>query len=375
VALATVALTCANAALSSAATRYWRNNAGNGNWNDATKWSSVSAADTNPANNGVPLAGEPVRIVHTDGTAHTVSLTTPALALGLVAIDLTGAGAAANTLSISNNLTSAAMFVGGHNGSATTNGRGAVSQSAGNVAMTSGTDLVLGYGAGSTGTYTLSGGFLTALQSEFIGGSGTGTFNHSGGFNTINEGAIGALTIGQNPFSTGTYNLSGSGQLESHKSVYVGDQGTGIFNHTGGTHTIFGNDDLLIGRLATGVGTYTISNNASLAVANNIVVGVSGTGTLNINDTSSVYVINSIGANSTGTINVNGGTLRFSNYSGPAYNRINFNAGTIRLGGAHIYGGGDVTFEEVESHTSLNTIDTGRTLVIEGGAAPEPCSR
>ena len=43
--------------------------------------------------------------------------------------------------------------------------------------MTPQRDLAVGYGLGSTGTYTLSGtGMFNATQSEFIGYKGNGTF-------------------------------------------------------------------------------------------------------------------------------------------------------------------------------------------------------
>ena len=139
----------------------------NGNWSDPGNWNPI----------GTPLGGEPVNIVFSAGPGRTVTYDVNAPALGLVSIDHTLAGVT-NTLSMSNNFnfTSSALFVGGYNGTGPTNGRGAVTQSAGTVTMNSGTDIVLGYGAGSTGTYTLSGtGELVARQSLFLGFSGTGT--------------------------------------------------------------------------------------------------------------------------------------------------------------------------------------------------------
>ena len=173
-------------AASPAAARNW--NVVNGNWSLGTNWSP----------SGTPTSGEATNIAFTDGTARTVTYDFASPTLGLFAIDLTGAGTTTNTLSMPNNLslTAGTLLVGGYNGitSTQTNGRGAVTQSNGSMTIAAGGDLVVGYGAGSTGTYTLSGmgsvsGAVTANQNELIGYIGTGTFTQSAGTNTINSSA------------------------------------------------------------------------------------------------------------------------------------------------------------------------------------------
>ena len=66
--------------------------------------------------------------------------------------------------------------------------------------------LYLGYYPGSSGTYNLSGGSLSA-PAETIGVlvGGVGVFNQSGGTNTVTDD----LTLGYRSGSSGTYNLSG----------------------------------------------------------------------------------------------------------------------------------------------------------------------
>lgn len=76
--------------------------------------------------------------------------------------------------------------------------------------MLAGSDLVVGFGAGSNGIYNLSGRSLVANQSEFIGSSGTGTFTQSGGANSLPASAVGYLNIGSSVGGTGTYNLNGT---------------------------------------------------------------------------------------------------------------------------------------------------------------------
>jgi T5SS/PEP-CTERM-associated repeat protein len=161
---------------------------GNGFWNVNGNW--------NPAS--VPVAGEAVNIVFTDGTPRIVTLNVSPPSLGLLSVDLTGTGTGASTLSMPNNNTLSAngILIGGYNGLTTTAGRGAMIQSAGTATTNPGWDFVLGYGANSTGTYTLSGsGALTANQSEYVGLFGNGTFTQSAGTNTLNS-ASGFFEIG-----------------------------------------------------------------------------------------------------------------------------------------------------------------------------------
>jgi T5SS/PEP-CTERM-associated repeat protein len=319
VTLVTIGLLSASASHSTAATRYWRNNAGNGNWNDPAKWSSVSAADTNPANNGVPLAGEPVNIVHTDGTARTVTLNVNTPALGVVSIDLAGAGSTTNTVLMpnSNSFTANAITVGGHNGIAVTNGRGTVNQTTGTTTISAapGGHLTVGWGGGSTGSYTLGGGALVANNSEWIGYGGVGFFSHSGGTNTIN----------------------------------------GAANH------------LYVGCCAGGSGDYTISGTASLNVGGDAIIGTFGTGSLNILAQSSVYINDALTIGTSSTVNLNGGTLRVNTIDGSGgLSRFFHTAGTLRLAGNR-----DLMFDTTITTLfgAVPTIPSGKGLAIEGIAS------
>ena len=146
-------------------------------------------------------------------------------------------------------------------GAALTAGRRALIQSAGTFTTNAGWDLTVGYGQGSTGTYTLSGtGAVAANQSEYVGLYGNGTFNHSAGTNTIAT-ATGFFDIGTYAGSSGTYNLSGTGTLTVKTNEYVGDIGNGVFNQNGGTHTLNSGNNLYIGYGIGGAGgTYTLNS-------------------------------------------------------------------------------------------------------------------
>ena len=253
-----------------------------------------------------------------DGFGRTVTLDVNPPPLGVVSVDLTGGISSSTTLSMpgGNDLYVAALAVGGYDGANLTNGRGAVNQSAGHTFIYPGGDLILGWGSGSRGTYTLSGGFLTANQAEFIGYGGTGTFHHSAGTNVIYSSALGSLTVGTLAGSTGTYNLSGTGTLVSYMQEYIGYFGSGTFNQTGGSHTIEGGG-LTLGGDAGSTGTYNLSGRANWVSNADVFVGYGGSGTVHhsagthtINEGTNRSLAIGVAAGSTGTYNLSGtGTL------------------------------------------------------------------
>lgn len=348
----------------SAATKFWKDSVPVGAFGTSTNWSAVSAAGTD--NGGSPLAGEPAVIAHTNGVAHTVTVFGSTPAMGLFSIDLTGAGATTNTLTVSNNvtLTASGIYVGGHNGSSFTNGRGTINQSNGTVTASAGSDLYIGLGAGSTGVYSLSGGSLNANLSTVVGSFGTGTFNHSGGTHTLVAELIGgALLVGYQLDGNGTYNLSGTGQLIANKNEIIGVDGVGQFFQTGGTNTVNGAKDLVLGLNASGNGTYTISGTSTLTVNNDVIVGNAGTGTLTIQGQSLVHVGNTLTIGNGDTVNLQGGTLRLNGYSRVAGGGFNFTGGTLQLSGNRTVGS-DATIADLFGATP--TIGTGKTVAAEG---------
>ena len=92
--------------------------------------------------------------------------------------------------------------------------------------------LGIGYGTGNMGSYSLSGGFLTA-DTEAIGlGGGVGSLLQTGGLHTV-----GSFTVGWNG-GTGTATIT-NGSLTLTTDAWIGDgfaqTGTGMFNQKGGT--------------------------------------------------------------------------------------------------------------------------------------------
>ncbi len=115
--------------------------------------------------------------------------------------------------------------------------------------------LSLGNTAGS-GAINMTSGSFTVSGSAFVGFSGTGTFTQSGGTNNVTYGNQGAVYLGYNVGSNGTYSLGSSGLLSAWSET-VGNSGTGNFTQSGGTNTISRN--LYIGESAGSNGTYNLS--------------------------------------------------------------------------------------------------------------------
>jgi len=138
----------------------------------------------------------------------------------------------------------------------------------------------------STSTYVMSGGALNAGIGEVVGYHGTGLFNQTGGTNTVvGTSAGGYLYLGVYAGSTGTYTLSG-GSLTVPTYELIGEQGDGIFNQTGGTNTVNGTG-MLIAATTGSTGSYVLIG-GTLDVTGGVYVGGSpsgagGQGTLDIN--------------------------------------------------------------------------------------------
>jgi hypothetical protein len=294
-----------------AANKHWKNSVATGNWTNGNNWSAASPAGADNA--GAPAAGDSVNIAPTDGNNHSITYdyAGPALALGFMAVDLTGAGATTTTFSMSGNtLTVQGMGVG-------QNGRGIVQQSGGttNVAHTAfNPDLVIGDNAGSSGIYNLSGNAVLLVEgNEYIGQAGTGVLNQTGGTHTVDF----SLHLGFSAGGMGTYNLSG-GSATINSGVHVGGSGVGVLDVSGGAV------------LNAGL-TFTIANTPA-SVAN------LSDGTIN-----------------TFALNFNGAPSRF-----------NWTGGTLHLGTS-------VTWDPNVSPTSTSsafgpslTLDANRTLIVTG---------
>lgn len=193
-------------------------------------------------------------------------------------------------------------------------------------------NLTLARDAGSTASYTLSGGTLSA-RNVYVGGDtgaagGAATFAISnGGIATIGSVQNGALTGTVHVWSGGTFNINAGGTLNTGTMIndgiinngggaytYSGTiTGSGTINQTAGSSTIANGTTLDTGSLnikggtATGTGNLLIATNSGAtgnlsitggATTINGVLGVGNDGTLTGGSTSA-----------SGTVDVSGGSL------------------------------------------------------------------
>jgi fibronectin-binding autotransporter adhesin len=200
--------------------------------------------------------------------------------------------------------------------------------------------VVLGYNAGSSGSYSLSGGLLQILGGDYgaplyIGNSGSGSFTQSGGVVKLSDYNGGMLYLGENAGSSGSYVLSGSGQLnclggEHSGNEYIGGLGAGVFTQTGGTN----------------------------------------------NDTGYIYLGNGGGTASHGTYNLNGGLLIAAVIEGgPGGATFNFNGGTLQLNiGLQPFGPATDLMPMTLGSSGGGTFDSGGTTAVIAAALSGPGS-
>ncbi len=194
-------------------------------------------------------------------------------------------------------------------------GAGVFTQTAG--AFTAAKQIYIASGGSNTSIFNLSGGTVDAqeLHIAFLGGA-HGTVNQSGGTITLSGGTSGSstapLTIGFSSLATtqGTYNLSGG--VLADNGAFIGYAGTGAFSQSGGTHTIGGTLGLRLGVFSGGTGSYSLSNTANLSVAGQEQIGYSGNGVFNqTGGTHTLVGTMVLGVNSAGSGNysLSGGLL------------------------------------------------------------------
>ena len=214
-------------------------------------------------------------------------------------------------------------------------------------------------------TSGMTGGSLQVNFHRTVGEAGTGRFVQSGGIATISDpafGVPGALMLGYQAGDSGSYSLSGNSQLYALPE-YVGYFGTGSFTQLGGTNTVVFSSSptsLFVGYGSGSTGTYNLSG-TGLLVDNYGDVGESGTGTFNQSGGthSSLHVVIADQAGSTGTYNLNGGLLIASSISrGAGAATFNFNGGTIQASGSFSSNlpmalGGGATFDTAGNAVTL----------------------
>ena len=159
-----------------------------------------------------------------------------------------------------------------------------------------------------TGSFTQSGGLNAVTgpsQAESIGLASSGSYTQSGGTNSV----VNQLYVGSLAGGTGSYALSGSGLLAA-AFEFVGDGGIGSFTQTGGVNSASGET---IGAFAAGSYTQSGGTNAASGVSlgSNAVFGSypGGNGTYTLSGSGLLSTsYESIGGSGTGTFTQTGGS-------------------------------------------------------------------
>ena len=149
-------------------------------------------------------------------------------------------------------------------------------------------DLHIGRKDDAAGYLYQSGGYVTVDNNSYFGGyitsggssygdNAVGSYELSGGtFTTEGNLYLGFCT------NTSSGNVSVSnGAMAVEASAYVGYEGDGVFEQSGGTVNVL--EDLILGFKSGSEGTYTMSGGA-LKVGGDIVVGDAGSGTFDLTD-------------------------------------------------------------------------------------------
>jgi hypothetical protein len=204
--------------------------------------------------------------------------------------------------------------------------------------FSNGGNFFVGRGASVNATLNLSGGELS-VGNRFLAGSGTATgvtINHTGGVltTTVDVRVADAATV---LTADSTYNLSGTGVINSAAGGIVGRQGTGRFFQTGGVAN-FSNTLSIGNREAAAIetnGLYKISagelNAGAMTATTALSIAPNGTGEFRVvGDDASIDLFGNLLVNNT----ANGvGTLAYEFETGDSLSTINVtDAATFSLG-------------------------------------------
>ena len=264
-------------------------------------------------------------------------------------------------------------------------GKGAFKQTGGRNTVTN--DLTVGVNSSGNGTYELSDTGSLSAANELIGASGKGAFTQTGGRNTVTDWLCLGYYSGAGGIGNGTYNLSGT--VESNLSAdteFIGFEGSGTFNQTGGRNTV--TKTLTLGYSFDANGTYNLGGVAESALsADSEYIGYDGTGAFNqTGGTNTIRYSLAIASHSgsTGTYNLSGGQLTAGNIvNNGAFNQSGGTLqGNLTNNGAFTYSGGifssrlinngtaifnrDFTAGDGMVHYTVLTIATVRTITLNG---------
>jgi T5SS/PEP-CTERM-associated repeat protein len=336
------------------------NSAQSGNWSDPLTWSAGEPTGTVPAiiNGGhtvtIDSSGETTNLLDVgtvSGQTGNLNITGGDLFIddadtvtepNIPSIRIGQAAGSTGHMTMSDGM----VFINGANPSGFANGDLIVGDVGTGTFTMSGGDLeavdeiIIGLADVSSGTATISGGtFRTSGRSILVGFDGIGTLNVSdtgsvfanfdllvgfieGGNGIVNQsgGTIEAGFLFTNSFSGGTGSsatVSMTGGTFNTRIAYVLGQGNGstTANHSGGTiNAMLGNGEFVVGDGPGNSSTYNISGTADVNILRNLVAGRDGIGVINMSggtiDAENVFLGDF--DSSSGTMKITGGTLNLT---------------------------------------------------------------
>jgi PEP-CTERM motif len=222
-------------------------------------------------------------------------------------------------------------------------------------------DLTGGAG-GASEILSMSANSLSVDGFEYVGYNGLGTINQSGGTNTISNAGY-SLILGLDSGSTDAYTLSGSGSLSVAGNEQVGGAGSGSFEQNSGQNSA---GNVVVGDGSTG--TYVLSGTGSLS-AGAIFAGGVGTGIFNQSGGTNTIGSNGLYVtfdenNSTGTYNLSSGSLSVNSNENVGYygsGTFNQSGGTNTLGSS-----GNLYLGYNSGSTGVYTLSGSGSLLVTG---------
>jgi outer membrane autotransporter protein len=225
----------------------------------------------------------------------------------------------------------------------------------------------IGYNAASNGTVTVTGANSLWSSSSFltVGNSGSGTLAISSGATVTDNNAI----IGSIANSSGIVTVDGSGSSwATNIQLSVGSSGTGALTISNGGQVSFLNS--LIGEMAGGVGTVTVTGAGSALnadpAAGGLTIGGSGTGTLRILNgaqANDVLGIVGAGAGSVGSVVVDGSGSTWTN-TAVANSLIvgDHGSGSLSISNGGVVNAGNATIGKSAGGSGAVTVDGANSI-------------
>ena len=356
---------------SDAATKYWKNSLTTGYYYVGSNWSGTSPSGTDTG--GVPGSSDTADLENTDALTHTITMYDFSGSVLNIASQGGGIDILTENTGVGGGISAASEVIG----TGVSGAIGAQLQTDGSTNNYS--SLSVGDGTGTTGIYNLSSGTIDVSPSSSplgltIGHDGNGLFTQSGG--NIDLGANTSpvnFTMGTDLGSQGSYLMNGSSaSLYTYGILEIGSSGIGQFNQTAGsvsTGPNVGGIGLQLGVNAGGRGTYLLSGASTLTINQQEDVGFNGTGIFN--QSGGTHTVNYLNiANqpgSAGTYALTAGTLGVTQFEVGVYGNAVFNqsGGASSLGYVTIAGSSSSVGRAFLSGGSFTT--TGNFTVASAG--------